>query len=182
MSLLCELCDRSTIENESEYKGYLINSRMKNDKRFFKKYTINIVNLDEVDEKLNDFVTTHNEKFDLFFINCEFKREFDNNITTKMETKYFYKIEANNIKIGLLYYSDYFSLQGNNFYNINQITINSIHDRCNITHTEYLKLPKPAKERNINMKIDKNPQLIKSLNRNKNHPLIRKNSHVPCNN
>ena len=33
-------------------------------------------------------------------------------------------------------------------------------------------------ERQINMIIAKNPQLINSLDRNKNHPLIRNYSHI----
>ena len=36
-----------------------------------------------------------------------------------------------------------------------------------------------AVERRTNMIIAKNPQLIKCLNRNKNHPVIRKYSHIP---
>ena len=62
------------------------------------------------------------------------------------------------------------------------MTINSINDRCNITHRDYLKLPMPAFERKITMKIDKNPKLINSLDRKKNHALIRKYSHIPFNN
>ena len=34
-------------------------------------------------------------------------------------------------------------------------------------------------ERRINFIISKNPQLINALNRNKNHPLIRKYIHIP---
>ena len=37
-------------------------------------------------------------------------------------------------------------------------------------------------ERRINFIIAKNPQLINSLNRNKNHPLIRRYSHISFNN
>ena len=32
------------------------------------------------------------------------------------------------------------------------------------------------------MNIARNPHLINSLNRNKNHPLLRKYSHIPVNN
>ena len=37
-------------------------------------------------------------------------------------------------------------------------------------------------ERRINMIISEYPQLINSLDRNKNHPLIRNNSHISFNN
>ena len=36
-------------------------------------------------------------------------------------------------------------------------------------------------ERKIKMNIAKNPRLINSLDRNKNHPLIRKYSDIPFN-
>ena len=97
--------------------------RKKNDKSLYKKYTINNINLDEVDEILNDYITTHNKKFDLYFIICEFKIEFDNNFTTNIENNYFYNIEANIIQSYLLYYSDCFSLQGYNFYNVSYTNI-----------------------------------------------------------
>ena len=61
------------------------------------------------------------------------------------------------------------------------MTVNSIHDRCNTTNRENPKLPMHSVERNINMFIAKNRHLITSLNRNKNHPLIRKYSHIPFN-
>ena len=37
-------------------------------------------------------------------------------------------------------------------------------------------------ERKINMIIGKNPKLINSFDQNKNHPLVRKYSHIPFNN
>ena len=39
----------------------------------------------------------------------------------------------------------------------------------------------PMVERRINFIIAKNPKLINSLDRNKNHPIIRKYSHIPFN-
>ena len=46
----------------------------------------------------------------------------------------------------------------------------------------YIQHPMPAVERKINMNIAKNPQLINSVDRNKNHPLIIKYSLIPFNN
>ena len=64
----------------------------------YKKYTTNNINLDEVDKILNDYISHHNINFGLYFINCEFKIEFDNNFTTNIETKYFYNTDANKTK------------------------------------------------------------------------------------
>ena len=97
MSFLCEVCDRSIIENQSEYMNYLATMRKKNDKSLYKNYTINNINLDEIDKILHHYITTHNKKFDLSFTNCEIKIEFDNNFTSNTETHSFYNMDAINI-------------------------------------------------------------------------------------
>ena len=107
MRFLCKVCDRPIIENESEYMNYLTNLRKKNDKSLYKNYAFNNINLDEVDKILIEYITTLNKKFDLEFINCENKKEFDNTFTTNIEINYFYNTD-NNIKSYLLYCSDCF--------------------------------------------------------------------------
>ena len=79
MNLLCKVCDRLNIENESEYKKYLATLRKENDKNLNKKYTINNINLDDVDKILNDYISTHNKSFDFYFFYREFKIQFDKN-------------------------------------------------------------------------------------------------------
>ena len=96
MDLLCEVCDRSMIENESKYDNYLATLRKKA-KSFYKKYTINNINLDEVNKILNDYISTHNKNFDFYFINCEFVIEFDNNFIANIKTNYFYNTDIINI-------------------------------------------------------------------------------------
>ena len=56
--------------------------------------------------------------------------------------------------------------------------INTVSCMCNMSYKYYINQPMPMLERRINFIIARNPQLINSLNRNKNHPLIRKYSHV----
>ena len=68
---------------------YLATLRKENDESLYKKFSNNIVNLDEVNEILNDFISTHNKNFDFFFINCEFGIEFDNNFTAKIKNVFF---------------------------------------------------------------------------------------------
>ena len=67
MDLLCKICYRSIIENQSEYMNYLAILRRKDGKISNKKYTINNINLDEVNKILIDYVTTHNKKLDFFY-------------------------------------------------------------------------------------------------------------------
>ena len=45
-----------------------------------------------------------------------------------------------------------------------------------------MNLPMSMVERHINLNIAKNPDLISTLDRNKNHPLIRKYSLIPFKN
>ena len=62
------------------------------------------------------------------------------------------------------------------------MTTNINSDRCSMTYENYINQPMDMCERKINMIIAKNPQLINSLDRKINHPLIRKYLHVPFNN
>ena len=63
----------------------------------------------------------------------------------------------------------------------NKRFLKTTNDRCNMSYNYYKNLPMRMVERRINMNIAKNPQLINSLDRNKNHPLIRKYSNIPFN-
>ena len=56
--------------------------------------------------------------------------------------------------------------------------INTVSCMCNMSYKYYINQPMSMLERRINIIIARNPQLINSLYRNKNHPLIRKYSHI----
>ena len=60
--------------------------------------------------------------------------------------------------------------------------IQTISDRRDMKYKYYLNQPMSMCERVKNMNIAKNPQLINSSDRNKNHPSIRKYSGLPFNN
>ena len=47
-----------------------------------------------------------------------------------------------------------------------------------MSYKYYINQPMSMLERRINFIIARNPRLINSLDRNKNHPLIRKYSHI----
>ena len=102
----------------------------------YKKYTINNNNLGEVDKILNNYISYHNNKFNFYLVNCEFVIDFDNNFTANIETNFLHNIDdiITKIKSYLLYWIDCFKLRGYNFYNINQMTIKTISDRCNMTY------------------------------------------------
>ena len=59
------------------------------------------------------------------------------------------------------------------------MTINIISDRCIMTYEYYINQPLSTCERKKNTSIARNPHLIISLDRNKNHPVIRKYLNIP---
>ena len=131
MDYLSQICDKEFIENKSEYKIYLATLRKEDYKSIYKKYVINNINLNEVDKILKDYVSTHNKKFIIYFIYCEFKIQFDNT-TRDLKTDYVHNRESDKISQCLLYCIEYLDSKGYKFQNFNQIIINTVSDRCNI--------------------------------------------------
>ena len=56
--------------------------------------------------------------------------------------------------------------------------IKTVSCMCNMSYKYYINQPLSMLERRINFIIARNPKLINCLNRNKNHPLIRKYSNI----
>ena len=54
----------------------------------------------------------------------------------------------------------------------------SVSDECFITYKQYFDQPMHMVEKRINFVIGKQPQLINAIDDSKNHPLIRKYSHI----
>ena len=146
------------------------------------KYFSNNPNLFEVDKILSDYIERYNKKFDLYLVNCEFKLELNDNFNPHIKRECFYNTKIISMKKYLLYWIEFFMSRGYKFFKINQMTINIIGDRCNMTYEYYINQPMSMCQRKINMNIAKNPLLKNSLDRKQNHPLIRKFSHTPFNN
>ena len=182
MEYICQVCDRSLIENPSEYQYYLITLHKKNDNSLYIKYTINNINLDDLDKKINDYISTHNEKFNFYLITCKFVIEFDDNSIENIESNSFYNTDIINTK-RILLYNFYHCIprkyKPSNVGNIKHMILKTINDRCNMTYKYYKNLLMSMLERRTNIIIAKNPSLINSLYRKKIHPLIRKYSHIP---
>ena len=178
MDYLCQVCDREILENESECKYYIASLRKKDDKRIYKRYVIINIKLDEVDKILKDYVSTHNKKFDIYFIYREFKIQFHNNSTTDLKTYCVHNIEIEKINQSLLYSTEYLEPKCYKFQNINQMIINTISDSCNMKNEYYTHPPKFPLETKSNITTGNYAQL---LDQNINHPLIRKYSHISFN-
>ena len=178
MDYLCQVCDREIIENESDYKNYIATPHKKDDKSINKKYVIININLDEVDKILKDYISTHNQKFDIYFSYCEFKLQFHNNSTRALKIDCVHNIEIEKISQCLLDCIEYLKSEGYNFQNINQMTINIVSERCNMKYEYYMHPPMFPLETKLNINIAQNPQL---LDQNIKHLLIRKYSHISFN-
>ena len=178
MDYLCQLCDKEIIENESDHKNYIATLRKKDDESLYKKYVINKITLDEVDKILKDYVITHNKKFDIYFSYCELKIHFHNNSTRDLKTFCVHNIEIEKICQSLSYSIEYLESKGYKFQNINQMTISTISERCNMKYEFYTHPPMFPLETKLNTIIARNPQL---LDQNTNHLLIRKYSHISLN-
>ena len=72
------------------------------DKNLYIKYTLNQITLDELDKILNNYITTHSEKFNFYLFSCELLIEFDDNSTENIDTNYFYNRDIISIKRNLL--------------------------------------------------------------------------------
>ena len=70
MDLPSPVCDRSIIQNRSECNECITTMRKKDVKSLYENYTINKINLDEVDKKVSDYVITHNKKFYFYLVRC----------------------------------------------------------------------------------------------------------------
>ena len=134
--------------------------------------------MDEVDKILKDYVSTHNKKFDIYFIYCEFKIQFDINYTRYLSTACVHNIEFEKVFQSLLYYIEFLKINGYKFENFIQMTINTVSDRCNMKYEYYMHPPMFPLETKLNIFIAKYPRV---LDQNINHLLIRKYSHTSFN-
>ena len=151
----------------------ICNSCIKNNKCLYTSYIIENIDIDEVDEVFDKYIDIHNKNIVFYYIDCQFQIKFKNSIFAKIEINQHFNTDYINIKNYLLFYID--SCIYGNFVldNIIDMEIIMISCRCNMTYKYYMNTPMSMLERRIKMVITKNPQLIKSLNINENHPFTR---------
>ena len=92
---------------------------------------------------------------------------FDNNFTANKINNCFYNTDIVKKNLYLLYYIDCYESKGHKFYNINQMTIDIISDRCNMTYKRYINQTMSMCKRKINKSFARNPHLINSLDHKK---------------
>ena len=161
--------------HEIENNNYL-SSLVKNDNKFiYLKYIINKVDINNFDKIFNDYIINHNKKFDFYYINCEFIIETNNNRILNIEINFHHNTDYINLKCLLFFYTESHNIKN---FKINKMIINTISCLCNMTYKYYLDNPMSMVERRMNFILARTRTLIKSLDRNMNHPLIRKYSYI----
>ena len=105
------------------------------------KYIINIPSFLEVDKILSDYIERNNRKFDFYLVNCEFKLELNNNFNPHIKIECFYNTNIISMKQYLLYWIDYFMPRGYKFCKINEMIIQTISNRRDMTYKHYINQP-----------------------------------------
>ena len=150
--LLCRACDYEIFEDKSELDNYLLTGRKEIDRSIYKTYVIKNIHLDYVDKILNNY-----------FIKCNLV----------------YNKECYKILTQLLFFIDCMKFEGHDLCNINQMTINTINDRCNMTYEYYTHKFLNPLEAKLNIIFAKNPKLLD--NNNIKNLFIKKYSHISFN-
>ena len=175
IELLCEICDSDIFDDEDKLYKYLTTFQKDDDKSINKKIIIDNINLNDIDKVLNNYIDIYNKKFDFYWVRTSFNFLFSDNNIYVLNYIFICNKEIYKIMMVLLYFIDILKINGKNFININQMTINIIFDKCNMTnkYSKYMRL-NPI-ERQINIVFGKNPQ---SLNNITNNILIKNKSHI----
>ena len=138
------------------------------DEFIYDEYSINNPNLNDIDKIINNYVTTCNKKFDIYFITCDFYLVFDNDFGIHIKTNHAHnKDDLTKVKTELLYWIEHLNFEGYSFCHINEMIIKSITDKHWMTYITYTQRPMHMFERRFNYVFHKCPYLIRALDRNK---------------
>ena len=176
--MLCQVCNYEIFIDKDELYNYIVYFRKDYDRSLYYKYTINNINLNNINKIFDYYISIQTEKFNFYFIKCIFQIQFNNNIIANIEINNHYNSDYINIENYLSLYLKSCENAGYKINNINHMIINISTCRCNIKYNHYVDKPMSMLERRMNYIIAKNPSLIKETN----HPLIRKYPYIPFNN
>ena len=134
------------------------------DQFIYDEYSINNPNINDIDKIINNYVTSHNKKFDIYYIKCDFYLVFNDDFKIHIETYYVHnKDYLTKIKMNLLSWIDYLKFEGYSFCHINEMIIKTITDKHWMTYNTYMQTPMPMVERRFNYVFHKCPYLIRAL-------------------
>ena len=175
MDYFCSLCDK-TIKIKSE--NYHLRSLAPNqfEKCLCKKHTIENTNFFDVDDLFNEYITNHNQKFDLYVNKFDFILFFDIEFYPDVKPVFPNNTSTFPPKSILLNCFENFSERGFKISSISEMIDTTISNKRYMTYECYIKQPMQMVELNLNMIIFKSPHLIKALEGSISHHLIRKYS------
>ena len=167
-ALLCPKCDYEIFYDKDDFNYHLRTFQNRYDRSLYYNYFINNVNLNEFNKIIDYYIKIHNDKFNIYFINCIIEIVNNNFISTIEMINH--SLDYNHIKKVLNSYK---------IDKINHISINITSCLCHIKYKHYKDKPMSMLERRLNYIICKYPKLI---NINHNNPLIRKYPNIKFNN
>ena len=176
--MLCQVCNYEIFNDKDELYNYLVYFRKDYDRSLYYKYTINNINLNNINKIFDYYIRIQNETFNFYFIKCIFEIQFNIIIIANIEINNHYSSDYINIENYLSLYLNSCQKAGYKISNITHMIINITSCRCNIKYNRYVDKPMSMLERRMNYIISKNP----SLKKDTNHPLLRKYSYIPFNN
>ena len=83
--ILCQVCEYELFNDKHELIYYLASFNKRYDRGLYYKYTINNIDLNNINKIFEYHITIQNEKFDMYFINCVIQIQFNNNIKANLE-------------------------------------------------------------------------------------------------
>ena len=138
------------------------------DEFIYDEYSINNPNLNDIVKIINNYVTSYNKKFDIYYIKCDFCLVFNNDFGIHIKTHSVHnKDNLTKIKTELLFKLEHLQSEGYSFCHINEMIIKTITDKHWMTYTTYKQKPMPMVQRRFNYVFHKCPYLIRALDHNK---------------
>ena len=132
--VFCQVCDYEIFNDENELNYYLASLHKRYDRGLYYEYKINNINLNNINKIFDYYINVHNEKFDMYFINCVIQIKFINIIIANLEINNHYNIDYINIENYLSMYLKSCENAGYKINNINHMIINITSCICNIRY------------------------------------------------
>ena len=83
--MLCINCDYEIFNDKNEFNYYLATFNKRYDRGLYYRYIVKNIILNDINKIFDYFITIHNEKFDMYFINCVIQIKFNNNVIANLE-------------------------------------------------------------------------------------------------
>ena len=131
--ILCPSCDHEIFNDKNELNHYLASFHKKYDRGIYYNYKIDNIELNNTNKILDYYISIHDEKFNMYFINCIVQINFKNIIISNLEINNHYNTDYVNI----LGYIKCCERAGYKINHINHMIINITSCICNIRFKHY---------------------------------------------